>query len=278
MADKTRSGSSSRRGTGSSGRPPRGATPTPPEPDPIEETTIPAADSRPTEAAATSEAAETSGPGDTSPSPASATAPSVSPVPVAGVTTGTAVGTGGISIPTTISLTSIQLGDIIKAAVTQSMQQHQSFLASSKPAKKMVTDPYEGNIDVDDKQGLLMFNKATEALPTDKKLALSQSNGSLIHQLVKDYTRLYFWGIVLSKIPQDTTDPSSFKSLVIQPMLVSLISVMKDASRCWAKEDYSYDNNKSLPAQNIVATLDPNNPDDVALHYERTRRIMIAKK
>ena len=70
----------------------------------------------------------------------------------------------------------------------------------------MVTDPYEGNIDVDDKQGLLMFNKATEALPTDKKLALSQSNGSLIHQLVKDYARLYFWGIVLSKIPQDTTD------------------------------------------------------------------------
>ena len=125
-------GPSSRRGTGSSGRPPRGATPTPPDPDPIEETPTPAADSRPTETAA--DAAGTSGPGVTSPSPVSATAPSVSPVPVAGVTTGTAVGTGGISIPTTISLTSIQLGDIIKAAVTQSMQQHQSFLASSKPA------------------------------------------------------------------------------------------------------------------------------------------------
>ena len=111
------------------------------------------------------------------------------------------------------------------------MQQHQSFLASSKPAKKMVTDPYEGNIDVDDKQGLLMFNKATEALPMDKKLALTQQNGPVIHQMVKDKSRIYYWGIVISKVPQDTTDPSSVKSLIIQPMLVSLESVMKAASK-----------------------------------------------
>ena len=141
----------------------------------------------------------------------------------------------------------------------------------------MVTYPYEGNIDVDDKQGLMLFNKATEALSLEKKLALTQQNGPVIHQMVKDKSRLYHWGIVLSKIPQDTTDPSSFKSLVIQPMLVSLESGMKAASTCWSKEDYSNDKDKLLPVQNIVATLDPNNPDDVVLHYERTRRIMIAK-
>ena len=95
--------------------------------------------------------------------------------------------------------------------------------------------------------------------------------------MVKNNSRFYYWGIVLSKVPQDTTDPSSFKSLVIQPMLVSLESVMKAASTCWAKEDYSYDKDKHLPVQNIVATLNPNDPDDVVLHYERTRRIMIAK-
>ena len=42
---------------------------------------------------------------------------------------------------------------------------------------------------------------------------------------------------------------------------------MKDASRCWAKDDYSNDNNKSLPAQNIVATLNPNNPDDFSTPF-----------
>ena len=213
-------GPSSRRGTSSSGRPPRGATPTPPDPEPTEGSPTPASVPRPTETAAG--AAETTGPSDTPPSPVPVTAPTVPPVSMAGATTGTAVGTGATPIQTTISLTSIQLGDIIKAAVTQSMQQHQSFLDSSKPAKKMVTDPYEGNIDVDDKQGLLMFNKATEALPMDKKLALTQQNRPVIHQMVKDHSRLYFWGIVLSKILQDTTDPSSDKSLIIQPMLVSL--------------------------------------------------------
>ena len=141
----------------------------------------------------------------------------------------------------------------------------------------MVIDPYAENIDVDNKQGLLLFNKATEVLPVEKKLALTQQNGPVIHQMIKDKSSLYYWEIVLSKIPQDTTDPSSFKSLVIQPMLVSLESVMKAASKCWAKEDYSYDKDKPLPVQNIVATLDPSNPDDVALHYEKTRRIMIAK-
>ena len=95
--------------------------------------------------------------------------------------------------------------------------------------------------------------------------------------MVKDKARTYHWGIVLSKIPQDTTKPESYKSLIIQPMLVSLQSVLKDASRCWAKQDYSQDNEKLLPAKNIMAPLDPNNEEDVILHYERTRRIMIAK-
>ena len=123
MADKTRSGSSSRRAAGSSGRPPRGGTPTPGAPDPIEESTIPAAAPRTTEAAATPEAAVTPGPSgaSTSPIPASVTAPSATQVPVAGATPGTSVGTGIIPAPTTISLTPLQLGDIIKAAVTQSI-------------------------------------------------------------------------------------------------------------------------------------------------------------
>ena len=70
-------------------------------------------------------------------------------------TIGTTAGIGENSIvssvPAEISLISAQLGEIIKAAVTQSMQQYQKFLVSSKPQKKVVTNLYEGNIDGDDK-------------------------------------------------------------------------------------------------------------------------------
>ena len=55
------------------------------------------------------------------PNPASVTAPIVAPAPVAGTVQGTSVGTGAIPAPPNIILTSTQLGDIIKAAVTQSM-------------------------------------------------------------------------------------------------------------------------------------------------------------
>ena len=108
-------------------------------------------------------------------------------------------------------------------------------------------------------------------------MALTQQNGSTIHQMVKDKARTYHWRIVLSKLLQDTTKPESYKSRIIQPMLVSLQSVLKDTSRFWAKQDYSTDNEKSLPVENIMAPLDSNNAEDVILHFERTRRIMIAK-
>ena len=60
-------------------------------------------------------------------------------------------------------------------------------------------------------------------------------------------------------------------------MLVSLESVLKDASRFWAEKDYFYDIYKPLPVQNIVETFDPSNQNDVDTHYERSRRIMISK-
>ena len=62
----------------------------------------------------------------------------------------------------------------------------------------MVTDPYEGNIDLEDKQGMILFHKATEPLPLEKKLALTQQNGSVIYQMIKDKARTYHLGIVLS--------------------------------------------------------------------------------
>lgn len=78
----------------------------------------------------------------------------------------------------------------------------------------MVPDPYERNIDKVDKQGLMLFNKATEVFSLKKKLILTQQNGSVIHQMVKDKSRLYHYGIILSKIHQNTTNLRSFKLLI----------------------------------------------------------------
>ena len=104
----------------------------------------------------------------------------------------------------------------------------------------------------------MLIIKSIEALPLEKKPALAQQNGTIIHQMVKEKSRLYHLRIILSKTLQDTTELSSFKTLANQSMLVSLESVFYKASRCWAKEDYSYDNNKPLLVQNKVAVIYPN--------------------
>ena len=80
-------------------------------------------------------------------------------------------------------------------------------------------------------------------------------------------------------IPQSypaTMDNS--KSLLLQPNCVSLLSVQREATRCWGGYDTSIVPLPDLPTKNIAKVLDiENNSDDKEKFFEQIRRTMVTK-
>ena len=113
-------------------------------------------------------------------------------------------------------------------------QQAATPVASTTSTSQFVTDPYKMDINPADKQGLALYNKATEPLPDKEKLSLSQEKATSILQAVKQKNETFFWGKSINMVPQSyPSDPSNQRSLILQPNRVSLTSVLSEAARCW---------------------------------------------
>ena len=109
-----------------------------------------------------------------------------------------------------------------------------STTSTSSASPQFVTDPYESNFNPGEKLGADLFKTATEPLKASERFNLTQDKAADFLRVLKDKNQAFKWGFSVNRIPQDypaTLDNQ--KSLLLQPNLVSLLSVQREAARCW---------------------------------------------
>ena len=150
--------------------------------------------------------------------------------------------------------------------------------STSSASPQFVTDPYESNFNPGEKLGADLFKTATAPLKDSERFNLTQDKAAAFLRVLKDKNQAFKWGFSVNRIPQDypaTLDNQ--KSLLLQPNLVSLLSVQREAARCWGGYDTKITPLPPLPSKKVVKILDYTKDEDKALFYEQIRRTMVAK-
>ena len=114
-----------------------------------------------------------------------------------------------------------------------------------------LTNPFAGKIDLLDKVGLSLFNKATEGLGNDSKFNLSQETARKTVEAIEQANQAYFWGHVCFKI-NAAKDGSNY-DLVTQYDKLTLEDVIVHAKGIWGSgSDYDIPDASSSLTEDII--------------------------
>ena len=114
-----------------------------------------------------------------------------------------------------------------------------------------LTNPFAGKIDLLDKVGLSLFNKATEGLGNDSKFNLSQETARKTVEAIEQANQAYFWGHVCFKI-NAAKDGSNY-DLIAQYDKLTLEDVLVHAKGIWGSgSDYDIPDASSSLTEDII--------------------------
>ena len=70
----------------------------------------------------------------------------------------------------------------------------------SSQSCQFVTDPYKSDFNPGDKNGSILYNKATEALQETAQFTFSQEKAATLLQRFKRQSQRFFWGQTVNKV------------------------------------------------------------------------------